>query len=544
MTPELERYHGLIGNHNYAVLDLQQRDGEPALLIKNPWRQSSELRDSYNEVNGSFGCSGLQGHSAKADLRTFWMPLSKAFRVFRVLYLNWNPALFQLRSDVHFAWDLTKPRSRTLATSPQFSISSEKGGLAWFLIGRHLQDPAPSTNAVDNSKSLDLSSLKSALTIQERAPLTGYLSMYVLDRGGVRSFLTGGYLSNSPFLDGLQIFLPFELEPRKRYTLALRENLLPSVSQQFTLSVFSSSKLEVGPAENKYRAATITLQDEWTPGMYGLSSTSSAFNPQFLITVPSPTPIAVFLDCEDEFAKVNMKLCKRGGRISDVKRIDILAESHISDFELGGAWFETGGHEIGSDSGERSYTLMILNMDEDYRGKFALRVEANVTVKVTRIPNGYAGHVLRMPKAVFSGSTKRLAAPILPSAEGDVVKVVVRFDSSFIPGVSSATDAYGDAGSQSLVKITFEKGQGVAATVVASTSTIADEFSPIGKDGLRLDGVKVWRAMTHDPWRLFLVIERSGGCTLPGSEERFTVDVVTERLGSVLAEEWREWDDD
>jgi calpain-7 len=551
MSRELEELHGLIGSHNYAVLDLKEENGERKLLIKNPWCESPDSRNPNHEINDAFGQPGSKipkgGHLEPGH---FWMSLFEVFQKFRVMYVNWNPSIFKNRQDLHFNWDLTTQRSRTFVTSPQFSITSETGGTVWLLLGRHLQDGV--LNPVENPKE-HADKFSSKPTIYPRAPLTGYISMFMVDCQGTRIYIPVERLANSPFLDGLQTFLSFKLEKGKTYTLAIKGNAMPLVDQNFTLSAYSHSRVNISHAKPKYPFST-TIESQWRSASYGVPSKSGLLNPQFLLTVPSPTSIAAFLDCEDDSAKVNLKLCKRGERILNPKRLDILVESHVTNYELGGGWFEIPEPCIGSNTTKLSYTLLVLNMDEDFLGKFSLRVETDVPVEIKPIPNMYSWDLLRLDKAVFSGNKSKIAAPMLPCSVGDRIKVLVRFDSNFIPGLpanpmasssqaTSENQIPGNTGLQSLLKITLEAGFGANSSVVATTSVMDDEFRRVESDGLLLSEVNVWRDMTREPWDMFLVIERSGGCNLPGSEERFVVDVLTENYGTVRFDKWRGWED-
>ena len=44
MSTKAEREHGLVGLHDYAVLDLKEEDDQKLLLVKNPWCEGTSWR--------------------------------------------------------------------------------------------------------------------------------------------------------------------------------------------------------------------------------------------------------------------------------------------------------------------------------------------------------------------------------------------------------------------------------------------------------------------------------------------------------------------
>ncbi|MBE3041964.1 hypothetical protein IMZ48_05160, partial [Candidatus Bathyarchaeota archaeon] len=135
-----EEATGLVGEHDYAVLELDPDPNSRQLLVKNPWRSG----ETWRELGSTSLASTTRSESAgPAHLHnqtgTFWMNLADVTQHFESIYLNWNPALFTHRQDHHFKWDLAprKNMSATVVHNPQFSMVAGDGGWVWILLARH-----------------------------------------------------------------------------------------------------------------------------------------------------------------------------------------------------------------------------------------------------------------------------------------------------------------------------------------------------------------------------------------------------------------------
>ena len=178
MSQRTEKELGLAGEHDYAVLDLREVDGQRLMLIKNPWCEgrswigklkSSERNSSSEEEAGDIiddlggdeepvqNSRDLLNADDELSPGCFWMDLHNVIQNFESIYLNWNPGLFAFREDMHFAWDLTPPqmggckqrgRFASLHQHPQYTVTAEKGGTVWVLLWRHFQNAVPADATV------------------------------------------------------------------------------------------------------------------------------------------------------------------------------------------------------------------------------------------------------------------------------------------------------------------------------------------------------------------------------------------------------------
>ena len=120
LTESEEDAMGLVGEHDYAVIDLQEDQGRRLVLIKNPWSKASVWKGStaytrsvtdmqWPNKKETTNPTVAQTHALMPG--TFWMDLNDIFQNFESMYLNWNLSLFSVREDIHFAWDLLASRS-------------------------------------------------------------------------------------------------------------------------------------------------------------------------------------------------------------------------------------------------------------------------------------------------------------------------------------------------------------------------------------------------------------------------------------------------
>ncbi|KAM0334065.1 hypothetical protein ACHAQA_001085, partial [Verticillium albo-atrum] len=105
---------GLVGEHDYAVLKLDDTDGARRLLVKNPWCdglvwKGAELSELSQATAGlslaeSTGGAHLEMTGPTPSHGTFWISLEEVAQNFESMYLNWNPSCFSRRQDHHFTW--------------------------------------------------------------------------------------------------------------------------------------------------------------------------------------------------------------------------------------------------------------------------------------------------------------------------------------------------------------------------------------------------------------------------------------------------------
>ena len=211
MSSQAERQIGLAGEHDYAIIDMREVDGQKFMLIKNPWCEGSTWHSSQvaqrpggkeldKDDSAVMSPRDLLNSQNQLSPGTFWMDINNIAQYFESIYLNWNPGLFRYRQDIHFTWDLLKPSApNSLANNPQFAFSTEMGQVAWLLLDRHFQD----NNSVASTK-------------------PGYISIYIYDALGTRVLLNDMSIARSSFVDSHQNLLRLDnLKPKHQYTCLL-----------------------------------------------------------------------------------------------------------------------------------------------------------------------------------------------------------------------------------------------------------------------------------------------------------------------------------
>jgi len=112
LTPREEKELGLVGEHDYAILDMKEVGSQHLMLVKNPWCDGLVWKGS-NPASGELPDrvwtqdlrEALPNQPVKAP-GTFWMSCEDVAQHFESLYLNWNPGLFRNRQDHHFSWTI------------------------------------------------------------------------------------------------------------------------------------------------------------------------------------------------------------------------------------------------------------------------------------------------------------------------------------------------------------------------------------------------------------------------------------------------------
>ncbi|OAA54414.1 PALB protein [Cordyceps fumosorosea ARSEF 2679] len=247
ISAEEEEVMGLVGEHDYAVLDMDCSDGIRKLLIKNPWCNGPVWTGagwSTPQQSPRAGMS-LDGETAGQEPElypsgTLWVAFEDVAQHFESMYLNWNPKLFPHRQDRHFSWS-TPPKylAASLVRNVQYSISCPRGGLVWMLVSRHF---------VDQELVIMRNRRDSMAAVAEQL---GYMSILIFETNGKRVQTSEGHLYRGPYVDSPQTLARLETEPGKQYTIVLDQQELPLESYRFTLTVFSEFPVEVREAQEE-----------------------------------------------------------------------------------------------------------------------------------------------------------------------------------------------------------------------------------------------------------------------------------------------------
>ncbi|KAF3910033.1 Calpain-7 [Arthrobotrys entomopaga] len=305
--------HGLVGEHDYAIIGLQEVVSESGrvgrwLLVKNPWKEGGvwsgppfmddddddddddkSEEDFDNPGSGSDEDSDSDEDAYPEELAqptsrsAFWIDLNSVFRYFDSIYLNWNPALWNHRYDWHFNWSQLSTLAKQSATehlwnvpgcfwgNPQYKLvnNSPSPSKTWILLSRHLQ----------RKKDFDRKNLWNK---------NGHISLYLFAANGKRVYQSSGYLKRGPYVDSPQTLLRVEVPANTTYTIVVSsQDLIPAEStHSFSISAFTSIPMLFEPVEEPYPYIS-TVQSSWTISATGGNTESREYgrNPMFKVTL-------------------------------------------------------------------------------------------------------------------------------------------------------------------------------------------------------------------------------------------------------------------
>lgn len=500
MTDLEEQGLGLVSEHDYAILDMQEIDGRGRFLLKNPWAGAESNIQSSNVHLGD------NSQSASLSPGTFWMDRTQVWQNFENLYLNWNPHLFKYREDIHFNWDLSQGIGipGCFFKNPQFAIYSEAGGTVWLLLGKHF-----TTDQHNYLKTYGLDGGE-----------LGFISIYIFRADGKRVTMNDGALHRGPYVDSPNTLMRLEMTPKTTLTAVISEQSLPASSQNFTLSAFSGSPITVSPSSDKYmclRKAT----SSWNASTAGGNSESARYssNPQFSLQVSEQTDVSILLECKEVELATHVKLFwSNGQRISRVRNRDMIADS--GDYRRGCALAETKRLEKGT------YTIVCSTFAPDQLSSFTLWISSTIPCVVKQLSPESAGRRVTLSRVgILSPGQDRMLAPLhVPRLTR--IKLIARNKSSTIGSRTVAP---------SPVLMTVERGQGPYKETLA-----------VSEDGSHSDAVSGVRVDDFDLYpnpesrqTIWIVIERIGG---PGGqvEDHIEIEALAEErveIGDWLVED-------
>jgi hypothetical protein len=543
MSRRTERGLDLASKHAYAVVDLREDGHQRLLLLKNPWCEGNALETSFRRGKATSTSSSdnldelfaleygqnnfdtLPPSNMPTRAGTFWMDLNKMLQHFDSLYLNWNPAIFDYREDIHFTWkcDTVGGTTGSLVCNPQFSVTSAGGHNIWLLLSRHFQ--SRSQNHEENEKILI------DITPEESSEMCGFISLYVFDNNGNRVRMKDNPLMRGPYVKSPQTLLKLEAVQNKPYTVVICEQDLTSREHSFSLCVFSSSPLELTEALNEYRFVT-SVQSAWNSSTAGGNSEQSTYfiNPQFKLTVQRKANVALLLETRKKSINVNLKLVHSNGmRISKLTRQAIIVDS--GEYRPNSALADLQDLEAGV------YTVVCSTFQAGQEADLILRVDSTTEVELTHLPSELAGRFLidNLPLVVFTPDTEKAAAPLVP-------KRLIKFTAiaKFKPPTLYQSSIHSQSKALSPIRISIELGHGPTRKILVVSGS--GEYEDSGM-GVRIVDVDLWPDMRRhgDVW---LVLDRL--CAPASKEtERFQVEILTDgKLGTDLdIGSWRSWSD-
>ncbi|KHO00880.1 Cysteine protease rim-13 [Metarhizium album ARSEF 1941] len=405
VSAEEEEVMGLIGEHDYAVENLDTSGFGRRLLIKNPWCHAPSMTalewpDSASSptlskrLNAAPSRETLTHYSDSTS--RLWVTFEDVAQHFESMYLNWNPALFPCRQDHHFSWELpAKVYSASLSRNPQFSVTSPRAGSIWVLVSRHFVDAE-----------LDIARERRD-SMAAAARQLGFMSVSVFKNGGKKLQIGGGELYRGPYVDSHQTLARLVTEPGQPYTIVVDQHELPLPRYNFTMSLFSHSPLEVREALENMSQFTEQL-GAWTRRTAGGNSSCGTFfqNPQYNLSIKSPSPVSILLcaDAHDVHVHVDV-IWGQGRRVTAVRVKDLVASS--GEYRRGCAVADITMLEPGT------YTIVCSTFEAGQLGNFSMRVAAMVPASITPVPADGAGKLLtRLPRVHLREGDERFRLPV------------------------------------------------------------------------------------------------------------------------------------
>ena len=548
MNCKIERELGLAGEHDYAVLDLREIDGQRLMLVKNPWcegrswigKSNGSDRDSSHEDGSGDIIDDLGGDeepvqnsrdllNADDELSPgcFWMDLHNVTQNFESIYLNWNPGLFAFREDFHFAWDLTPPqlggckqrgRFASLHQHPQYTVTAEKGGAVWVLLWRHFQNAVPADATAEEIEGN-----------RYGIELSGHITLMAFSSNGRRLLLPDNAVAKGWYVDSPQTLLKLDCQPGEAVTLVPGEQVLPAIRHTFTISAFGNSAVTLAAAMTRYEHST-TCSGSWTKDTAGGNAHSPTYltNPQYLVTVGQRTSISILLESMNDELNVHVKLVHSNGkRIYAIRSRDIIVDS--KDYRRGCCLAEFNDLHAGQ------YTIICSTFEPYQIGDFYLLVESGSRAQVVQLPREGAGRVpMQLNSVVFKADENRIAAPIVPHR---LVKMyaVARYSSDSVP--TSNTERRSPS-NRSLIRVSVEQGRGPQQRTLTVSNEGEHSDSAGGIRTEDMDFVPDMRRFGE----MWLILDRMP-VSSDGREERVTVELFVDQPDAVSCGEWRAVDE-
>ncbi|KAJ4192334.1 cysteine protease [Fusarium falciforme] len=380
ISSEEEDVLGLIGEHDYAVMDLDVAGDSRRLLVKNPWCNGPVWRGSAYRasITDDSAIQPTDPEPANSLLAagSFWMSLEDVVQHFESMYLNWNPGRFSQRQDHHFNWKMPSPKlASSLVHNPQYSLQSPKGGEVWILVSRHFMD---AELEIARNRTDTMAAVSGQL---------GFMSILIFDNNGHRVQVSDGDLYRGPYVDSPQTLARLDASPMKRYIIVIDQHEFPLPEYTLTLSLFSQDPLRVKEAGDAM-THTKEITGSWTRRTAGGNSACTTYgtNPQFKLSLAQASPLSILLSTDIQDVHVHIDLVwAKGKRVQTLKARDITGSS--GEYRRGCAVANITHVDAGV------YTLVCSTFDAGQLADFALRISSMTPVTLEPVPADAAGRL-------------------------------------------------------------------------------------------------------------------------------------------------------
>ena len=509
LTNSEEEATGLVGEHDYAIIDMKEYKDQQVFLVKNPWSEGTTwkghtvFRESMIGIEETASLSISHDETSDGDRDfplppgTFWMGLNDVFQSFESIYLNWNPSLFSFKEDVHFNWDLSLNTSAegSVETNPQYVICSEVGGIVWLLLSRHFtSNYQPPSAERQNSSS--------------KNPEPGFIALFSSNNGGDRVISSEEATTHGPYVDSPNTLLKLELLAVRPATIVVAEQALPRSRNQFTLTAFSIESLSLDATRENF-THSVSQQGVWSALTAGGNASGLSYhtNPQFSLCLAETSDLRIVLECLTENLPVHVKLIwAKGEQVQSLASRDVVGDS--GEYRKGFAFAKLHGVQAGV------YTIVCSTFEQGQLGSFALRVKSRSMCTLKKIWVASAGRfVTRTHVAALTPGIPKLLAPIFSQRLNRVSAVARPRGNRFGP----------NRGVNSPLKLSFEHGQGPSRRILGNS--IEDEYLD-SQAGVHSPEVGIQPNMCEAAG-VWLVIERLAHSSLEG-DEYVNVEVLSD----------------
>ena len=492
LTEREERGLGLVGEHDYAVVDIKEVNEQKLFLIKNPWSSGQVWKGQIRIQKSPEGTNEnkkiLDGRDEdKSSIReslapgTFWMSLNNIFQHFESIYLNWNPSLFSYRQDTHFRWDLTDYAfdDECLIACPQFNVQCKSAGVLWILLSRHFS----------SSKDVDITE-------------QGFISLYSFNNKGQRAVSGDAAFAHSQYVDSPNVLLKLNLKSNQAVTVVVSEQKMPRKLHSLSLSILSFAPIELSPIGERY-VYNHTIRGAWTAASSGGNPSSPLYhtNPQYSIKLHQPSNISLLLRILHCWPAQVTLVWANGKQVRSLTTRDIVGDS--GEYRKGFAFAELHGIAAGT------YTIVCSTFERDQLGAFELSIGSTTDCTLDRVIVAKTGRFSKQVQdAVWSPQIDRLLAPL---RAGRLTRLSVSVRSCGYPATKDQLYA-------SPLKVSIQHGQGPTARTIAVNGN--DNFEDARNVGVSTTEVDILPEMSR--WGLWIALDRLGS---PGSQHDELVEV-------------------